>query len=114
MHFEVLKFIDHPKSTVQDVKVFVDNVETDIGAQNLKGSVYAQMSKAFGSLGLKGTPTSQTKVLAIGESGSATLDVLKFGDLTFLPLPLLAGVANKTMEYNNSTKTARLIKVPWA
>jgi len=112
MHFEVKKFVDQPRSIVQEVVVVLDGSNIDLGAKNLMGVLVADVSKAGSLPGVSVERGSGASMKFKGPSRTQSLAVNRFGnDLAFVSLPQLAGIAGFNVDFDNTTKTARLIKI---
>jgi D-alanyl-D-alanine carboxypeptidase len=103
MHFEIDKFIDGDKSSVQPVSVTRQGSALPVGAMNIFGKLYLDVSKLKAVPGLKVAPTSASSLGLSGKT-SKTVKKLIFGDLAFVPLPEAFGVAGLAFGFDNAAK----------
>jgi hypothetical protein len=108
MHFEIESFLDHPRSIVQDVAVVLNDRNIDLGARNLMGNLVLDTSKVNSLTGVSTEPAGGSKMLFKGPARARKLSVQRFGDLTFVSLPQLCGIAGLKVDYDNESKIASL------
>jgi hypothetical protein len=111
MHFEVDSFVDHPRSIVQEVAVVLDGQNIDLGAKNLMGNLVADTSRADSLPGISVEAVPGAKMNFKGPGRAQILPVERFGDLAFVSLPRLGAIAGFSVDFDNSAKVVRLIKI---
>lgn len=111
MHFEVERFLDHARPSVQDVSVVLNDKDVDLGAKNMMGNLVMDVAKSEALPGIS-VEHDGSKISVKGPAGSRKLPVQRFGDsLGFVSLPLLSGIADLRLNFNNDTKVAQLTNV---
>ena len=112
MHFEVESFVDHPRSIVQEVAVVLEGQNIDLGAKNLMGDLVADTSRVDSLPGVSVERVRGAKMNFKGPGRAQILPVERFGDdLAFVSLPRLGAIAGFSVDFDNSAKVVRLIKI---
>lgn len=108
MHFEVVRFVDAPKSVVMEVPVAIDGQPSALLALNFAGDLVVDPDTAREALRLNIRAGRAGTMAVSGPSRRQTLQYGTLGERRFVSLAQLAGVAGMTMAYDQPNRTAEL------
>lgn len=109
MHFEVKKFIDHPRSVGCLVSVAKNGKTLELGALNLQGNLVIDTAKAQNVLGFTIVSRQSGRLRLRFQNEERSLPVIHLGDNDFIPLAQAAGYAGFSMSFDNINKSVIII-----
>jgi hypothetical protein len=104
MHYEIVKFIDNDAPSVKDVTMNVNSNPLAADVKSIFGDLFVTVADVGKIPGLKVTDIGPSEVAVDAAHSSETFPTLRFGEVSFAPLPQILGFAGLKSVFDNGTK----------